>query len=934
MTLALPVQPQFMPPLEPSHNVFSATPNPLDALLKPRSVAIVGATEKPGSVGRTILWNMISSGFSGTVYPVNPKRDAIMGIKAYPSLSAIPDTIDLAVFVTPAATIPALVEEAGQKGIPGAIVISAGFKEVGPEGVAREQAILATAQRYGMRLIGPNCLGVMNTACGLNATFAAAMATPGHVGFLSQSGALCTAVLDWSLTNHVGFSVFASIGSMLDVDWGDLITYLGDDPATTSIVIYMETIGNAQSFLTAAREVALEKPIIVIKPGRTESAAKAAASHTGSLVGSDAVLDAAFRRCGVLRVDTIEELFAMADVLDKQPLPKGPKLNIITNAGGPGVIATDALLLSGGELATPSEATIAALNPCLPDAWSHGNPIDILGDASPERYAETLSIVNADDQSDGTLVILTPQAMTQPRETARALTKSWQQGDKPILASWMGGNDVVSGTEALTRQNIPCFQYPDTAARTFATMWRYRKTLDSLYETPSDRDLDGLAEVPVAQISQGLQAIAATGRTTLTELESKRLLANYQFPVGQIAHATTADEAVALAEQYGYPVVMKLHSTTITHKSDVGGVQLNLQSATAVREAFARIETNLAERGLTAQGEGVTLQPMIRTKGGTELLLGASTDPQFGPVLAFGAGGTYVELFGDVSFALPPLNSTLARRCMETTKIYKALQGIRGNAPVPMAQLEALMVWFSYLVLNHPEIAEVEINPLLASAEGFSVLDARVILHPAETFASGAQPRHVIRPYPSQYRTSITLPGNETLTVRPVRASDEPAIRAFHGRLTDDSVVQSYTHAFPLRERTAHGRLSRICFNDYSREMTLVAVDEQSPERPIVAVARLSRQHANPTTALFRLMIEDRFQRRGLGKALMTQMLAVAKAEGLTQVVGRVLAGNTPMLGLTQQFGFVVVPTQASNGANNIADNDTGVLTISRQLTE
>src|SRR5512143_2134110 len=455
------------PGLDPAHDVLQYGRQALDAIFAPKSVAVIGATETPGSVGRTIVWNLISSSFGGTIYPVNPNRSSILGIKAYPNLAAVPEPIDLVVVVTPAKTIPNIIKEAVDIGVKSAIIISAGFKETGPEGVELERQILEHARRGNMRIVGPNCLGVMSPTTGLNATFATTIARRGSVGFISQSGALCTAILDWSLRENVGFSDFVSVGSMLDVDWSDLIYYLGDDPHTKSIVIYMETIGNARAFLSAAREVALTKPIIVIKPGRTEGAAKAAASHTGSLTGSDEVLEVAFRRSGVLRVNSIAELFYMAEVLGKQPRPQGPRLTILTNAGGPGVLATDALIQNGGELTEISPEAMEGYNKLLPAAWSHNNPVDILGDASPERYAQSLEIAAHDANSDGMLVILTPQAMTDPTETAEELVKYAQSFDKPVLASWMGGKDVAAGEAVLNRANIPAFPYPDTAARVF-----------------------------------------------------------------------------------------------------------------------------------------------------------------------------------------------------------------------------------------------------------------------------------------------------------------------------------------------------------------------------------------------------------------------------------------------------------------------------------
>jgi acetyltransferase len=559
------------PAPDPSSDFLHVERHPLDAIIHPRSIAVIGATEKVGSVGRTILWNLLSSPFGGTVFPVNPTRPAILGVKAYSSVAAIGEPVDLAVIVTPAKTAPGLVEECGQAGVRGIIIISAGFKEIGPEGVELERQVLETARRYGIRIVGPNCLGVMNPVDGMNATFAAGMAKPGRVGFVSQSGALLTAILDWAAMEDVGFSSIVSLGSMLDIGWGDVIDYLGDDPNTDSIVIYMETIGDARAFLSAAREVALTKPIIVIKPGRTAEAAKAAASHTGSLTGSDDVLDAAFRRAGVLRVDSISELFMVSEILAKQPRPAGRRLSIVTNAGGPGVIATDALIAGGGELTALTEETMTRLNAVLPAVWSHNNPIDIIGDAPPERYAQALEVAATDPGSDGLLVILTPQAMTDPTATARALARYAKIEGKPVLASWMGGTEVAEGAAILREAGIPTFAYPDTACILFNHLWRATDNLRLLYETPS---------LPVApergefreEVDRIIADVTEEGRTLLTEYESKKVLAAYGIPITDTELAQTSAEAVAAAEEMGYPVVAKLLSRTISHKTDVGGV--------------------------------------------------------------------------------------------------------------------------------------------------------------------------------------------------------------------------------------------------------------------------------------------------------------------------------------------------------------------------
>src|SRR3954454_22493308 len=527
---------------------------PLDAIFAPRTVAVIGATEKQGSVGRAVLWNLISNPFGATVYPINSNRPNVLGIKAYRSIAAVPDPVDMAVVVTPAATVPAVINECVSAGVKGAIVISAGFRETGPEGARLEQEVLQEARRGGMRIIGPNCVGVMRPYSGMNATFAAEIARPGTVGFISQSGALCTAILDWSFRENVGFSAFISVGSMLDVGWGDLIDYLGDDPYTKCIVIYMESIGDARSFLSASREVALAKPIIVIKAGRTEAAARAAASHTGALTGSDEVLEAAFRRVGVLRVSSISEVFDMAEVLSKQPRPKGPKLAILTNAGGPGVLATDALIENQGELAPMSPETMDALNAVLPAAWSHNNPIDILGDAAPQRYAKSLEITAKDPNIDGLLAILTPQAMTDPTATAEHLRQHARITGKPVLASWMGGEAVEAGEQILNRAGIPTYEYPDTAAKVFTLMWRSSYNLQGLYETPN---LPFDSETATSSRERAEAIIAAVrheGRTILTEAESKQLLAAYGIPTVRTAVAATEDAAVGVADDFGYPV--------------------------------------------------------------------------------------------------------------------------------------------------------------------------------------------------------------------------------------------------------------------------------------------------------------------------------------------------------------------------------------------
>lgn len=895
------------PGYDPARDVLRAGVHPLDNLFTPRTVAVIGATEAPGSVGRTVLWNLVSNPFGGVVFPVNPKRSSVLGIKAYPSIKDVPEKVDLAVIVTAAKAVPGIIVECVAAGIKSAIIISAGFKELGAPGIELERQILETARKGGMRIIGPNCLGVMNPISGLNATFGGVMARPGNVAFLSQSGALCTAVLDWSIKERVGFSAFVSIGSMLDVDFGDLVDYFGNDPRTQSIVIYMETIGDARSFLSAAREVALNKPIIVIKAGRTEAAAKAAASHTGSMTGSFEVLDAAFRRAGVLRVNSISDLFDMAEVLGKQPRPKGPRMTILTNAGGPGVLATDSLILAGGKLAEVDEPTFKALNDFLPPHWSRNNPIDILGDAEPERYAKALEIAAKDTNSDGLLVILTPQDMTDPTQTAEQLKPYANIEGKPVLASWMGGPVVAAGVDILNRINIPTFTYPDRAARAFCYMWEYSDNLNHLYQTPtlgSDYEEDNMPDRATA--AEIVKSVRDSGRTILTEYESKRMLAAYGIPTVETIVATTKAEAVKIAHKLGYPIVLKLHSETITHKTDVGGVKLNLMDAAAVEKAFAEIEKSVNEKAGIGNFHGVAVQKMMKLDG-YEIILGSSLDPQFGPVLLFGLGGQLVEVFKDRSLGLPPLNGTLARRMMEETKIYHALKGVRGRKAVDLEQLEKIMVRFSQLVVEHPWIKESDINPLLCSAERLIAVDARFVLHDKATKESQI-PKPAIRPYPTQYVSQIKLKDGGQVSLRPIRPEDEPLIIAFHKTLSEQTVRQRYMQYIDLQQRTTHDRLKRICFTDYDRELVVVALAKKEKKRDsnVVAVGRLSRSSAN-NSAKFALIVSDAFQGRGIGSQLLGKLLEIAKAEKLSGVFGDILKDNEGMQHICQKAGFKLV---------------------------
>jgi len=892
--------------VESSHDILRQIQHhPLDCIFAPKVVAVIGATENKGSVGRTVFQNMGRGGFGGTVYPVNPKRPSVLSVRAYPNVASIPEKVDLAVITTPAATVPGLIRECADAGIPGAVIISAGFKETGAAGVELEHKVMEEARRGKMRLIGPNCLGVMNPHNGLNATFATTIARPGNLGFISQSGALCTAILDWSLRENVGFSSFVSIGSMLDVNWGDLIYYLGDDPNTKSIIIYMESIGDARSFLSAAREVALTKPIIVIKVGRTEAAAKAAASHTGSLTGSDDVLQAAFRRVGVLRVETIAELFHMAEVLSKQPRPAGPRLTIVTNAGGPGVLATDMLIGSGGSLAEVSPEAMAEYNKLLPAAWSHNNPIDVLGDAGADRYAKSVQIAAADTNSDGMLVILTPQAMTDAIGTADALRPYAKIPGKPLLACWMGGKEVEPGEDILNAAGIPTFKYPDTAARAFYYMYRYSYNLRGLYETPAlvaDQSADASARAKAEAI---IQAVRSQGRTILTEFESKQLLSVYGIPTVDTRIAKTEEAAVKIADEIGYPVVLKLYSETITHKTDVGGVQLNLKNAAAVQRAWTTIQTTVEKRAGKEHFLGVTVQPMVELSG-YELIIGSSPDAQFGPVLLFGSGGQLVEVYKDSALALPPLNATLARRLMEQTRIFHALKGVRGRKPINLAALEELLVRFSQLVVEQPWISEIDINPLLASPERLIALDGRVVLH-GSGMTEDKLPKSAIRPYPTQYVGAWTVKNGTSVTIRPIRPEDEPIMVKFHETLSEESVYYRYFSQLKLDQRVAHERLTRMCFNDYDREIALVVEhkDAKTGAAEILGVGRLSKLRGL-NEAEFSMIVSDQWQRQGMGTELLRRLVKIGRDEKLERISANILRENHGMQHVAKRVGFTL----------------------------
>jgi acetyltransferase len=873
----------------------------LQPLFLPRSVAVIGATDRPGTVGRSVISNLLETKFPLKIYAVNPSHGEVLGIKTYKHIRETPGGVDLALVVTPAQTVPQIIGECVDAGVKSAVVISAGFREQGHNGALLEEEIQTHLQRGSLRLIGPNCMGFMNPTIGLNATFAKSLPQKGSVAFLSQSGALQTAILDWSQKEHVGFSAIVSTGSMLDVGWGDLIYYFGDDPHTKSILLYMESVGDARSFLSAAREIALTKPIIVIKAGRSEAASRAAASHTGALTGSDDVLEAAFRRCGVLRVQNIADLFYMAEVLSKQPRPRGPRLSIVTNAGGPGVLATDALMATGGELTILSPDSLHQLDNFLSPHWSHANPVDVLADANAESFVKAVDLVSKDPGSDGLLAVIAPQGLADPTQVAKQMAQFAHTSGKPLLASFMGGDGVAEGTAILNTAGIPTFSYPDTAARAFTYMWRYTYNLRGLYETP--------ALIEAAESAGGrtkafdlIQRVRSAGRKMFNEFEAKQLLAFYGIPAVETRVAASAEEAVACAAEIGYPVVLKLLSNTIAHKTDVDGVRLSLLTADHVRDAFRGIQLSVTAKAGAEHFGGVTVQPMVR-RDGYELILGSTVDPQFGPVILFGSGGVMVEVYRDHALALPPLNTTLAQRLMEQTRIFAALQGVRGRKPVNLAALEELLVRFSQLIMEQPWIKEIDINPLLATPEQLIALDARVVVHDA-TMVAEKLPRSSIRPYPVQYVWDWKLKDGTEVTIRPIRPEDEPLMVHFHTTLSERSVYLRYFCSLSLTTRVEHERLVRICFGSYDRGFALVA-DRNNPEtgqHEVLGVGRFSAISRSEAEAA--VLVSDQWHGRGLGTELLAGVARVARSEKFQRLSGEILRDNLATQAIFKKVGF------------------------------
>lgn len=889
----------------------------LNKIFHPQRVAVIGASDTPTSVGYTVLRNLVGSGFPGVVYPVNAKREAVQGIHAYKDVQSLPHAPDLAVICTPGRTVPGLIRDLGEVGTRGVVVISAGFREIGEEGRKLEAQILQEQAKFpGMRIVGPNCLGIIVPGLSLNASFAAETPPKGHIGFISQSGALCTSVLDWAIDQGIGFSYFVSVGNMLDVTIADLIDYFGSQTETQSIILYIESITEAREFMSAARAFARSKPIVAYKAGRFAESAAAAASHTGAMAGVDAVYEAAFQRAGIERIFQIEDMFDCAELLARQQPPKGDRLAIVTNAGGPGVMTTDALIARDGHLASLSDETIQKLNEFLPPFWSHNNPVDVLGDAPPERYAKALDIVLNDPDVDAVLVILTPQAMTDSTGTARAVGEMARKHRKPVLAAWMGGHTVAEGMQVLNDFGIPSYTTPEKAVRAFMHLVSYARNLTLLHETP--RDIPVSFSFDRQRLRGVFESLLTEGAEVLTESVSKAFLEAYGIPVSKPFLARTADQAVEIAKRVGFPVVMKIHSPQITHKTDVGGVKLNLATESAVREAFEQMTQRAAERRPDAQIIGCTIQKMVSYPNSFELIIGTKRDPVFGSVILVGMGGVAAEVFQDRALALPPLNETLARRALESLKSWPLLRGYRGRPGVNIDKLIEVLMRFSYLVADYPEIQELDVNPLLVTPEEVIALDARVIVD-RNALVYGVRPyAHLaIRPYPEEFVAERQLKDGTPVILRPIKPEDEPM---WHELLASCSTQSLWFRFSYLFKQTTHEMASRYCFIDYDREIGIVAEVEEDGQRRLIGVGRLVAD-ANHEVAEYAVIVVDRWHGRGLGGLLTDYCLEVAKRWGIKKVVAETSKDNARMLATFRNRGFEF---------NEKADQD--VVLVSRPL--
>lgn len=893
MSLLNPDQPRMV------ERVTEPAGHYLERLFSPRSIAIFGASERPNAVGTRVLENLRASGFPGPLYPVNPKYERVQGLPCFPGIEEINQPVDLAVVATPAQTVPGIIRSCGEHGVRAAIVLSAGFGERPGVGAVLQRALLDEAHRYNLRLLGPNCLGLIRPSSRMNATFSKNAAEPGPLALVSQSGALCTAILDWAGLHGIGFSAVVSLGDAADIDFGEILDYLAFDPLTSSILLYVEGIRHARRFMSGLRGAARLKPVIVVKAGRQAEGSRAAMSHTGALVGADDVFDAALQRAGVVRAMTVEQLFAAAQLLAIRHRLRGNRLAIVSNAGGPGVMATDRAIDLGVRMAALSEATIRRLDQVLPAQWPHGNPVDILGDADPTRYRAAVEACLADDQVDGVLVMLTPQAMTLPLESAQAVIAAAEGADKPVLACWMGEAQVKDAWAELARHRIPAFPSPEASVEAFAYLAAYQRNQQELMQVPGPLVAEHEPDIEGARMI--IDSVLAERRPALTGLEARALLTAFRIPVTPAVEVRTATDALVAAESLGFPVALKISSPDILHKSDVEGVRLNIADAHAVRRAYNDLIEAVRARCPEAEIRGATVERMYRSPHGRELLVGAVRDPVFGPVVSFGAGGTAVEVLRDRAVALPPLNGYLAHNLIDRTRISRLLEQFRNLPPARRDEVEQVLLRVSELLCEIPQIRGLDINPLMADENGVVALDARVEVEymPPQLDRYGHM---AIHPYPVHLVSHWQLPDGTDILIRPIRPEDAAMEQAFVRDLSPES---KYFRFMQSVQELSHPMLVRLTQIDYDRELALIALAGRDGAQVEVGVTRYA---INPDgeSCEFALVVADQWQGKGIGSRLLTTLIEAAKARGLRTMVGDVLENNVHMLGLAKRLDFDV----------------------------
>jgi acetyltransferase len=873
-------------------------PHYLQPLLAPRSVALVGASEREGALGAIVWRNLAAAGVRGELYPVNPKHRAIFGKRAYARLQDLPQPPDLAVIVTPARVVERVIEDAAAAGVKAAVILTSGFGETGAEGRALQERVVAAAKRGKVRILGPNCLGVMRTDCGLNATFARTPARPGNLALVSQSGAICGAILDWAAGAEVGFTSVVSLGGAIDVDFGEVLDFLVADEATDAILMYVEGIRDARRYLSALRAAARVKPVVSLKVGRYASGSRAAASHTGALVGSDEVFDAALRRAGSVRVKTYTQLFAAARVLATGRLPEGERLAIVTNGGGPGVVAADSAAENGVQLAQLSKETISRLDQELPPQWSRGNPLDLIGDAPPQRFAAATRAALADPGVDALLVMYSPVAVTDPEAAAQAVADAARGSRKPVLAAWLGDINPNASRRMLESRGIPNFYTPENAVEAFSFLCAHRRNQAQLMQVPpAAAEANDIAPDLAAAAALRERAMAEK-RTVLTEHESKALLTAFGLPVPRTLVVKTREQAVAAAREIGFPAVLKLHSPDITHKSDVGGVRLDLQNPEMVASAYDDMMRHVRGLRPEARIEGAVVQPMLRFPHAREVLVGVASDAIFGPVISFGAGGVSVEAVRDTAVALPPLNASLARELMQRTRVFRLLAGYRDVPPADLGALAAILVGVSRMVCLLPWLKEMDLNPVLAHARGAVIADARVVIDPEQPARAGPRYPHLaIHPYPIELEGEIHARDGRAVRVRPIRPEDAEREKRFFDRLSERSRYQRFMQYLPQLSARMLARFTQL---DYDRELALVALWQDE----FVAVGRYA-PNEDGRSAEFALAVADDWQGKGLGHALLERLCDAARAAGYEALDGHILEANHDMLQLAAHLGFV-----------------------------